>query len=596
MTDALAPASSPARAGPAASPRRPAIRPTRSIPRRRYLRRALTLALATLRIAALGALSRLRGGGRLAHQLRRARILRRELERLGGVFVKIGQLLSIRTDQLPWEVCREFTNLLDRVVPFPGELAEQILERELAAPLAAHFDAFERQPIAAASIGQVHVARLRRDGSKVAIKIQRPQIREQVAIDLDLAAAFARLIDLVNIFSGQRLTPMVDELRRMMDEELSYRNEARAAYDFRRTLKGRRHLRAPKIHHDLTTDAVLTMEFIDGLPASALVKAIEGGDVEALELFEELGIDRDKLAQRFFRAILEQIYEFNVCHIDPHAGNLILLPGNRIGFIDFGSVGYFGPTLREGMERIAAAMARGDVDAAVDATLASWEPLPLRDVHGFKAELKPLLQRMIINGASKYGDPNYKSNGRMLVDSTALAAKYGIQPPWDHLRFTRLLWGYDTLVTSICPEFNFARGFRGYTRHRARRRLAAHLSSEGLGRFALGMVDVLADLPGDLKELRHQALHAIRRSDHLYVHSMSKVSYIGKVALDYGLVALIAALGWLIYQLSAVGLAAADAALADLLPLPLPWWICAALLVHLIARVQQIRLRFSDID
>ena len=128
-----------------------------------------------------------------------------------------------------------------------------------------------------------------------------------------------------------------DLLARIMDEELSYLNEARATDDFRRTLKGRKHVYSPRVYFEYTTDRVLVMEFIEGLPASVLIKAIEMNDQEALDRFERLGIDRKKLARRFYGAILEQIYEHDICHTDPHPGNLILMPKNRICFIDFGA-------------------------------------------------------------------------------------------------------------------------------------------------------------------------------------------------------------------------------------------------------------------
>src|SRR5690606_32699689 len=160
-------------------------------------------------------------------------------------------------------------------------------------------------------------------------------------------------------------------------------------------------------------DRVLTLEFIEGISASVLIKAIEAGDAAALARFAALGIDRKKIARRFYRAVIEQAFEHNICHVDPHPGNLIIRPGNKVCFIDFGAVGHFGATFRAKMERISVAMASGDVEASVEATLASWEPLPLRDIAGFKAELKPLYERMLSNAGSKHGDPNFKTSGRM---------------------------------------------------------------------------------------------------------------------------------------------------------------------------------------
>lgn len=575
--------------------RRPAVRARPRIPRSHYVRRALSLWWSMVRLILLGLGTRFRGGDQLARELRRAKLLRRELERLGGVFVKVGQLLSVRTDQYPWEVCREFTQLLDCVAPFPGALAEQVLVAELGAPIDEVFQRFDRQPIAAASIGQVHVGWLRATGAKVAIKVQRPGVAERTHIDLALMRSFARFVDFFGL-SPQPLGPTIDELQRIMDEELSYINEARATADFRRTLKGRKHLRSPRVYFELTTDRVLTMEFIEGLSASVLIKAIESGDQEALLRFEQLGIERKKLARRFFRGVLQQLYEHDICHIDPHPGNLILMPKNRICLIDFGAVGYFGPTLRMRMERITAAFAANDVEGAVEATLDSWEPLPMRDIEGFKAELKPIYQRMVSNASSKHGDPNLKSNGRMLVESARLAAKYGITPPWELLRFTRLMWEYDTIVVALAPDFNFAKAYRAYFVSRARRRLRDHLARENLARFGAGVVDMVASLPQDVAELRYQAMHTFRRSDHLYRHSMSKLSHVGQLALEYGMAGLAAVVLGLVYLRATTGAEATDAWLAARLPVAAPWWVCALVPVHLLARLRRVRVKVKEVD
>lgn len=158
------------------------------------------------------------------------------------------------------------------------------------------------------------------------------------------------------------------------------------------------------------------------------------------------------------------------------------------------------------------------------------------------------------------------------------------------------MWGYDTIIVALAPDFNFAREYRLYFADRMRRRMRRHLSSEHLGEFSVGMTDVLAELPRDLKDLRYHAMNAFRRSDHLYMHSMSKVSYVGKMAVECAMLALAAALGWLIWLRTDAGPEAVDAWLAARLPLAVPWWVCALVLAHVLARLQQVRVRFSDFD
>ncbi len=576
-------------------PARPPIRRPRKISRWHFVRRAFQLFMAGMRLLAFRVIDRSIGGDGIGRELLRARRLRAELEGMGGVFVKIGQLLSVRTDLFPWEVCREFANLLDQVVPFPGEVAAQILRDELTTPASAVFSRFDTQPIAAASIGQVHVGWLRETGAKVAIKIQRPGIDEESRIDLALMAGFARMADTFNLRDNQRVSPMVAELRRIMSEELSYINEARATDDFRRTLKGRKHIHAPRVYFEHTTDRVLVMEFVEGLPASVLIKAIENDDQEALARFERLGIKRKKLARRFYKSVLQQINEHDISHSDPHPGNLIIMPGNKICFIDFGAVGYFGPVFRARMERVTAAFANLDVEGAVDATLASWEPLPPGDIDRFKTELKPVYQRMITNAASKHGDPRLKSNGHLFIESARLAAECGVTAPFEHLRFSRLLWEFDTTVIALDPGFNFSKATKRYYKDRARRTFKRNLSRQNVKRFGAELVNLIATVPQDLQEMRFQAFNLIRRSDNLFVHSMSKMSQLGKQLLDSTFFATLAAAATLAYFRVTRGAEPTDSWLAEHI-LPLPWWAFMLLLGYLLLIVQRLRLRVTDID
>ena len=248
------------------------------------------------------------------------------------------------------------------------------------------------------------------------------------------------------------------------------------------------------------------------------------------------------------------------------------MPGNKICFIDFGAVGYFGPMFRARMARVTAAFANRDVEAAVEATLSSWEPLPPGDIDRFKAELKPIYQTMIVNAASKHGDPRLKSNGRLFIESARLAAKCGITAPSEHLRFSRLLWEFDTTVVALDPGFNFSKNTKSYYKDRARRALKRNLSGDNIKAFGAGIVNLLATAPADLQELRYQAFNLMRRSDNLFVHSMSKMSRFGKQILDLMLTAAVVAAATLAYFRITLGPEPVDRWLGHHL-LPLPWWV-----------------------
>ena len=518
-------------------------------------------------------------------------------ERLGGVFVKLGQFVAVRTDQMPWEVCQVFAKLLDRAPPFPSAHVVALIESELQMPLTEVFSEFDPVPTAAASIGQVHFGRLRESGEAVAIKVQRPGIAAAVEVDVDLILFFARVIDALNLTMGVRQVPLAREIQRIMAEELSYLNEARATDEFRKSLRGRKHVYAPRVHFEYTTDRVLVMERIHGVALSSLIQAIEGDNQVALDVFEgHLGIDRVKLAKRLYAAILEQLFEHNISHGDPHPGNIIVMPDNQLCFIDFGAVSYYGPLFRMKMMRMMHALGDENVDDAIDGILDSWEPLPPRNVDEFKSLLKPLLLRMINNGKSRHGDPNLKSNGRVMSEATSIGARLGLLAPWELLRYNRQMWQLDTTVTTLNPEFRYKKAIRSYFKGRSRRTVRKSMRRRDNQGRAAAFAELLNQLPGDLADVRYTILSNLRRGEHMYRHSIGKAAYLGKLLFDHLLAAAGLAAAAIVVARAALGGAPVNGWLGAHLWPPMPWWAWALALVYATTVLQRIRLRFSEIE
>lgn len=516
---------------------------------------------------------------------------------LGGVFIKLGQFTAVRTDQLPWEVCQVFATLLDRAHPVPSGQVIAVIEAELQLPISEVFSEFDPVPAAAASIGQVHFGRLRENGKSVAIKVQRPGIAALVKIDVGMIVFFSRLLDAFNLTQGVRQTPFALEIQQIMAEELSYLNEARAGSEFRRSLRGRKHLYAPRVYFDYTTDRVLVCERIRGVGLSSVIQAIESGDAAALEAYEHrLGIHRGKLAKRLYRAILEQLFEHDVTHSDPHPGNIIVMEGNTLCFIDFGAVAYYGPLFRMRMMRMMKALGGSNIDDAVDAILDSWEPLPPRNVDEFKSRLKPLLQRMVNHGRSRHGDPNYKSNGRVMSESARIGASLGLLAPWELLRYNRQMWQLDTTVTTLNTDFRYDKAIHGYFKSRARRMVRRTVRPRQNGEAAANIVELMSELPGDLADLRYKLMSNIRRGEHVFRHSIGKAAYVGKLLFDHLLtVGWVAVLG-LVAARVAYGAPALDAWLRASLWPAMPWWAWGLVLVYATSVVQRMRLRFTEIE
>ncbi len=253
--------------------------------------------------------------------------LREMLDELGPSFVKFGQLLSTRPDIVPPDIIVELRGLQDDVRPFPFEQVEQVVEAELDLSLERAFLDFDPVPIAAASIGQVHRATLP-NGRQVAVKVQRPGAPRQIEADLSLLYQAARLAkERIRALDFIDAHDLVDEFARSIRLELDYRTEGRNADRFRRHWAGDPHVQIPIVYWSYTRERVLTLEFIDGIKVADVTPA-----THTLE-------ERRRLAYRMSETWMTMIFRHGFFHGDPHPANVLVLPGDRIGLVDFGQVG-----------------------------------------------------------------------------------------------------------------------------------------------------------------------------------------------------------------------------------------------------------------
>jgi ubiquinone biosynthesis protein len=258
----------------------------------------------------------------------RGRHLRETLDELGPTFVKFGQLLSTRPDVVPPDIVVELRKLQDAVSPFPFSQVEQVISEELGQPIERLFVEFVEQPIAAASIGQVHEAVLP-NGRRVAVKVQRPSAPRQIEADLALLYQAAKIAkDRVRALDFIDAQSLVDEFARTVREELDYRQEARNANAFHRNFAGHPRVHIPRVYWSYTGARVLTLEFLDGTKISELQPG---------ELSED---ERRRLAYTMAETWMTMVFRHGIFHGDPHPANILMLGHpERIGLVDFGQAG-----------------------------------------------------------------------------------------------------------------------------------------------------------------------------------------------------------------------------------------------------------------
>jgi ubiquinone biosynthesis protein len=301
----------------------------------------------------------LQESGMLAKTLpERARLA---LEELGPTFVKFGQIVSSRRDLVTDDFYAEFSKLQSAVPPFPAQKAREIVSDELGEPVDRLFAEFEDKPIGSASIAQVHGARLK-DGRRVAVKIQRPNIAKVIDRDLAILHDLATLVERhAPDLSSLNPVGVVEEFSETLLKELDFTNEAVNAERFAKQFEGNAWINVPEIFRDYSTPGILTMEFLQGLPV---------GDVPGLEA---AGIDPAELAGHISRLIFEMIFDHGFFHADPHPGNILIQPGGVTALLDYGMMGSFTPAFRSSVAHLIAGLAEKNLPVVMRSILAMSE-------------------------------------------------------------------------------------------------------------------------------------------------------------------------------------------------------------------------------
>jgi ubiquinone biosynthesis protein len=377
---------------------------------------------------------------------------RRLFEDLGGSFIKFGQMLALQPDILPLEYCNALFNLLDRIPPFPFADVERVFVEELGRTPAQLFDEFDVEPLSTASIGQVHVAH--RAGQKLAVKVQRPSVDVEFAGDIRLIRLAMRLIRALRLTSLFWALEPMDEFAAWTVEELDYRREARYADRLRRNAADNPFERVPAVFWDVTTRRTLVMEFMPGVTALAYLREADAGDEPASKP-RAAQFDRDRFARHIIENFVGDVFRHGVFHADLHPANLLVLPGEVVGYVDFGITGVLSGYSRRHLVAMTLACTRADVDGMADAFFRLATSDAGSDPALFRSSLAAASQDWYEgDGAATVLKKNFTL---VMLDMLILCRKAGILPERDVIKYIRSAVAADGLITRLSPGFNVAR-------------------------------------------------------------------------------------------------------------------------------------------
>jgi ubiquinone biosynthesis protein len=416
-------------------------------------------------------------------KLSRGERVRMALEELGPTYIKLGQILSTRPDLISIEFLNEFAKLQDKVPPFGFDEFKKTVEAELHRPLDVVFTQLEPQPLASASIGQVHRARLH-NGDEVAVKVRRPGIDKTIEVDLEIMLHLATLMEKhIEELALHRPVKIVEEFARTIAREMDYTVEAASMERVAAQFLGDDTVYVPSVYREFSTAAVLTSEYVDGIKISK---------VEALK---ESGYNCDLITDRGADIMLKQIFVFGFFHADPHPGNIFILPGEIFCLIDFGMMGSVDRGTREIFVALVDSILRRDDPrtARILMNLTDWEEEPdaiqlEKDVADFAAHYfnKPLKEIQL---------------SKLLQQILETATRHRMRVRPDIFLMLKALSQVEGFTRMLNPEFDMLTKSAPFIRNVKRARFAPGRVAEDITRLVEQGYEFLTDFPKDLLEI-----------------------------------------------------------------------------------------------
>ncbi len=409
--------------------------------------------------------------------------VRMALEELGPTYIKLGQVLSTRSDLVPDVFITELYQLQDSVRSRPFHEIKEVVRTEFDLPMEDLFDAFDETPIAAASIGQVHKAVLK-DGETVAVKVQRPGIKEVIEVDLEIMLHLATLMERhIDEMALQRPVRIVEEFARGLEKEIDYTIEATNMDRFAREFLDDCTIYIPKVFHNATTERVLTMEFING------IKITEISQLEAQ------GLSRKIINTRGAKFFLRQVFEHGFFHADPHPGNMCVLPDNIICLFDFGMVGTVDRHTREDfVDLLEGVVFKNEMRAAQTLLkLTSWDEEP--DIRALERDLADFM------GIHLYKPLKDIKIGKMFQQLLELVSRHRLMVRPDIFFMMKAFGTIEGISLLLDPDFDMVTEVRPFLERVKLARFSSERISDGITRILLELLQFIRKFPKDMLEI-----------------------------------------------------------------------------------------------
>ena len=416
-------------------------------------------------------------------RLSRAVRVRMAIEELGPTYIKLGQILSTRPDLVPVDFVRELAKLQDKVPSFPFSDVTRIIRDETGQSAESLFESLESEPLASASIGQVHRARLK-DGEEVAVKVQRPGIRKIVEVDLEIMLHLATLAERhIEELAHHRPVKIVEEFARSIEKEMNYTLEATSMERVARSFLHDDTVYIPRVYREATTERVLTTEFVDGVKVSLL------------DRLDEDGYDRQLITRRGADILLTQIFEHGFFHADPHPGNLFILPNNVICLLDFGMMGSVDRATRESFVELVDAVVRRDEPRTTQVLLklTLWDEEP--DIRQLGKDVADFM------GEHLYRPLKDIHIGRLLQNMLELAAEHRLRIPPEIFLMMKAISTVEGVGLELDPDFDMIAHAEPFIKQVKLSRFSPkRLSSDAVSIVGQYM-DFVQEFPKDLLEI-----------------------------------------------------------------------------------------------